>query len=82
MWMPCQVMAVLCRCSAKESIAFTVQAEMNRQPAFFGIRGFTASFSQVTMWLWVHFNSRMDTSSGRVLYTVRSFMFTGCCVAH
>ena len=31
MWMPCQAMAVLCRCSAKESTAFTVQAEMNRQ---------------------------------------------------
>ena len=31
MWMPCQAMAVLCRCSAKESTAFTVQAEMNMQ---------------------------------------------------
>ena len=49
MWMPCQVMVVLCRCSAKGSTAFTVQAEMNRQPAFFGIRGFTASFNQVTI---------------------------------
>ena len=58
MWMPCQVMAVLCRCSAKESTTLIVQAEMNRQLAFFGIRGFTASFSQVTMWLWVHFNSQ------------------------
>ena len=80
--MPCQVMAVLCRCSAKGSIAFTVQAEMNRQPAFFGIRDFTASFNQVTMLLWVHLNPRMDTSSGLVLYTVRSFMFTGRCLAH
>ena len=31
MWMPCQAMAVLCRCSAKESTSFTVQDEMNRQ---------------------------------------------------
>ena len=35
MWMPCQVMAVLCRCSAKGSTTFTVQAKMNRQLAFF-----------------------------------------------
>ena len=82
MWMPCQVMAVLCRFSPKGNTAVTVQAEMSRQPAFFGIRGFTASFRQVTMWLWVHFNSRMDTSSGNVLYTVQSFMFTGRCLAH
>ena len=82
MLMPCQVMVVLCRCPAKGSTTFTVQAEMNRQPAFFGIRGFMASFNQVTMWPWVHLNSQMDTSSGLVLYTVRSFMFTGRCLAH
>ena len=45
----------------------TIHTEMNMQPAFFGIRGFTASFNQVTMWLWIHFNSRMDTSSGLVV---------------
>ena len=41
MWLPCQVMAILCRCSAKGSTSFTVQAETNTQPAFLGIRGFT-----------------------------------------
>ena len=41
-----------------------------------------ASFNQFTMWLWVHFDARMDTSSGLVLYTVRSFMFTGRCLGH
>ena len=49
MWMPCQVMAVLCTRSAKRSTTFTVQAEMNRQPAFLGL-GASRPFSTKSLY--------------------------------